>query len=112
MDGFERTDGWLDGWLDAWLGEYVGCLFVGSRPTGPLTWRKARKPLGRGLWRGLISRKPKLLLTIHTHIHPTMYSIIHPNIRPYTHPPIYSPTHPIFRPSMHPHEWVDGWMCE
>jgi len=61
-----RMNGWVngcvdectDGWLDAWLGECVCWLLVGSRPAGALAWRKARKPIGRGLWRGLISRKP------------------------------------------------------
>ena len=58
----EFTDEKMVG-LDAWLGECVCWLFVGSRPAGPLAWCRTRKPIGRGLWRGLISRKPKLLLT-------------------------------------------------
>jgi len=36
-----RTNGWMDGWLDAWLVECLRCLFVSSRPTGPLAWRKS-----------------------------------------------------------------------
>ena len=33
-----RTDGWMDDWMHGWAS--VCCLFVSSRPAGPLAWRK------------------------------------------------------------------------
>src|SRR6218665_93194 len=87
-----RTDGWVDGWMHGWLNVCVcvGCLLVVDLLG---LWRGV-KPVSLyrqwGLWRGLISRKPKLLLTVNqqTHINQT--------------------THPIIRPFSHPHGWVGG----
>src|SRR6218665_2584906 len=99
--------------MRAWLGECVCWLLVSSGPAGPLAWRKARKPnRHRGLWRGLISRKPELLLTINQHVFilPHIQSSTRPSVLTLTqtsiHPPIHSHTHsfthPFIHPSIHP----------
>src|SRR6218665_2428257 len=85
-----RTYSLMDCRLDAWLGECVCWLLVSSGPAGPLVWRIARKPIGRGqrgLWRGLISRKPELLLTINQHVFILLriQSSIPPSVRTLTH---------------------------
>src|SRR6218665_1805475 len=89
-------------------------LFVSSRPAGPLAWRKARKPIGRGLWHGLISRKLKLLLANSQHTHSPNPASNHPSIRPsiqsLTHTSIHSSIHSFTHPSFH--AWMDGWIYE
>src|SRR6218665_2234897 len=45
----ECKDGRLDGWMIRYMvAGLCALVFVSSRPAGPLAWRKARKPIGRG----------------------------------------------------------------
>src|SRR6218665_1942331 len=95
---------WKDVWMHGWLSVCVGCLLVVEM---------------LGLWRGLISRKPKLLLTINQHTHSPTHAFNYPSIN---HPPVHSPTHPFTHPFIHPpshssthpflDEWVDLWCID
>src|SRR6218665_1319729 len=99
---------WKDNWMHGWLN--VCWSFVGSGSAGPLAWRRARKPIGRGLWRGVFSRKPKLLLTNSQHPHSHSHASNYPSnqssgrtlTHTFVHPHIHSPTHSF--------TWMAGWM--
>src|SRR6218665_2321194 len=92
----ECKHGWLDGWMMGYMiGGMCALVFVSSRPAGPLAWRKARKPIGRGA--SGVDQVPVSLSyyqqTTNTHLHPTMH-LIHPS----NHPSVHSLTHPFTRP--------------
>src|SRR6218665_892702 len=72
----------------------VSCLLVVDllglwRGVKPVSLRQG------GLWRGFISRKPKLLLTNDQHTHSPSHALI---IYPPNPPSVHSPTNPFTRP--------------
>src|SRR6218665_2162806 len=65
---YGRMVGWMDDWMHGWLNVCVGCLLIVDLLG---LWRGV-KPVSLsagGLWRGFISRKPLLLLTVNQHTH-------------------------------------------
>src|SRR6218665_3882103 len=98
---------WMENLMHGWVNVCVDYLLVVDLLG---LWRGA-KPVSLwagALWRGLISRKPKLLLTTnqHTHspIHASNHPFIQPSVRTLIHtsiqPPIHSPTLSFIHPSV------------
>src|SRR6218665_2357661 len=89
-----RTYGWMDDCMHGCLSVCVRFFLVVDL---------------LGLWRGVISRKPKLLLTndeqTHSPNHASNHAFIQPSVRILTyisiHPPFHPPTHPFTHTSIH-----------